>query len=289
MAELHDPADRVTGLGRRGELGCQGELLGRGGLQREDRLDDDAEAALGADEEPGQVVPRDALGGTAAGTEQPPVGEHHLQAEYVLGGHSVLHAAQAARRGADVPADGAGLPAGGVRRVVEPLFGDGPGQHGVDDARFDDRDPVDGADLQDPVHLHEGQHDAAVTGVGRAGEPGTRALRDDGRTEGGRGPHDVLDLLGGARQHHGGGGPGLAESGHVSGVRGHDVGVGDQSFGRKSGAQPFEQIVHDPSVTPGRGGGKGRAASADAGGGASHCADAPPLRRPPPRFSGAPP
>lgn len=259
MTALHDPADRVAGGSGRRELGGQGELARRGGLQREDGLHDHPEGALGSDEETGQVVPGDALGGAAAGGQEPPVGEHDFETEYVLGGHPVLHAAQAARRRADVPADGAGLPAGGVRRVVQPLLGGGAGDHGVDDARFDDGDPVDRADLQDPVHLDEGQHDAAVDGVGCAGETGAGALWDDGRTEGRRRAHDVLDLLRGARQDDGGGGSGVAEAGRVLGVRGHHVRVADQGFGRESGAQAFEQIIHDPSLAPARSAVKGAA------------------------------
>lgn len=111
----HDPAHGVAGGGCRAELGGQHELLGRLRLQGEDRPYDDAERALRADEQAGEVVSGDALRGAPAGGHQPSVGEHHVQPEDVLGRDAVLHAAQPARSGADVAADRAHLPAGGVR------------------------------------------------------------------------------------------------------------------------------------------------------------------------------
>src|SRR5690606_40371145 len=144
--------------------GGQHQLLGRLGPQGEDGADDDAQGALGADEEAGQVVAGDALGGAAAGGHPAAVGEDDVEAEHVLGGDAVLHAAQPAGGGADVAADGAGLPAGGVRRVGEAVFADGAGEGGVDDAGIDDGDPVDGADPQDAVHPGQREHEAAVGG-----------------------------------------------------------------------------------------------------------------------------
>ena len=70
---------------------------------------DDAERALAADEELEQRQPGDVLDARAAERDQGAVGEHHVEAEDVVGGHAVLHAAQAAGVGGDVAADGADL------------------------------------------------------------------------------------------------------------------------------------------------------------------------------------
>ena len=64
-----------------------------------------AERALRADEQAGQVVPGDALGGAPAAAQHLAVGEHDRQAEDVLGGDAVLDAAHAAGVGGDVAAD----------------------------------------------------------------------------------------------------------------------------------------------------------------------------------------
>lgn len=237
MTPLHDRADRVAGTGRAGELGGQRELPGRLRLEREHGLDDDPEAALGADEEPGEVVSGDALRGAAAGAEETPVREDDVEAEDVFGGDPVLDAAQAAGGGPDVAADGAHLPAGGVRRVVQPVLVDRAGQHRVDDARLHHGDPVDGADLQDAVHLGQGEHDAAVGGVGGARQARAGPLWDDRDAQGRGGAHDVLDLLDVAWERDDGRGARLAETRHVVGVGGGDVRVGDQGLGREPRTQ----------------------------------------------------
>ena len=79
----------------------------------------DAQRALAADEEPGQVVARDALDGAPAGAQHLPGGEHHLETEHEVGGDAVLHAAQAAGVGGDVAADRATLPRRRVGRVEQ--------------------------------------------------------------------------------------------------------------------------------------------------------------------------
>ncbi|MEY9488326.1 hypothetical protein RKD26_004120 [Streptomyces calvus] len=145
------------------------------------------------------------------------------------------------------------------------MFADGAGEGGVDDAGFDDGDPVDRVDLQDAVHLGQGEHDAAVAGVGGAGQTGAGALRDDGHAELGGGAHDVLDLFDRARQDDHRGAAGRAEARHVVGVGGGDVGVGEHRFGGQPAEQPVDErsgrhrvfiasrfdTAHDHSVTPG--------------------------------------
>ncbi len=179
-----------------------------------------------------------------------------VQAEDVFGGDAVLDAAQTAGGGADVAADRALFPAGGVGRVVQAVFGDGAGEDGVDDAGLDDGDPLDRVDLEDAVHLDEREDDAAVGGVGRPGQPGAGPLRNDGDAQRGGGPHDVLHLLDGAGQDDDGGGAALAEARHVGGVGGGDVGVGEDRLGGESFAQQLGEITHDPTLPPHGGRGK---------------------------------
>ena len=86
---------------------------------------DDAEGALRADEELEQRQAGDVLDPLAAEGDQGAVGEHDVEAEHVVGGDAVLHAAQAAGVGGDVAADRADLERAGVRRVPEAVLGRG--------------------------------------------------------------------------------------------------------------------------------------------------------------------
>ncbi len=123
------------------------------------------------------------------------------------------------------------------------MFLDRAGESRVDHAGFDHGDPVDGADLQDAVHLGEGQHDAALGGVGAAGQAGAGPLRDDGDAQLGGRAHDVLDLFDGAREDNDGGGARRAEARHVVGVGGRDVGVGQDGLGRQAGQEPVGEVT----------------------------------------------
>ena len=120
QAAGHHPLDDLAGLRRRREGGHQGDRPLRRRAQRQRRLGDDAERALRADEQPGQVVAGDALDRAPSGAQHPPVGEHDLQAQHVVGGDAVLDAAQAAGVGGEVAADRAPVVAGRVRRIEQP-------------------------------------------------------------------------------------------------------------------------------------------------------------------------
>jgi len=83
--------------------------------------------------------------------------------------------------------------------------GDGVGDVGVDDSGFDDDALVGDVDFEDAVHTGEADDDAACgrkraaaeSGSGAAGDEGDAVLRADA--------NDGLDLLGAAREDHGGG------------------------------------------------------------------------------------
>lgn len=123
------------------------------------------------------------------------------------------------------------------------MLGHGAGEDRVDDAGFDDGDAVDGADLQDAVHLRQGEDQAAVGGVGAARQAGAGALRDDRDAQFGGGAQDVLDLFDGARQHDGGRGAGRAEARHVVRVGGRDIGVGEDRLGGQAVEQSVEEVA----------------------------------------------
>ena len=91
--------------------------------------------------------------------DQRAVGEHDVQAEDVVGGDAVLHAAQPARVGGDVAADRADLERRRVGRVPQAVLGGGRLHLGVEGARLDHRDPAGDVDLDGP-HPLQADHDA---------------------------------------------------------------------------------------------------------------------------------
>ena len=144
-----------------------------------DDLGGDAEGALGADEEADQVVAL-RVARLAAEPHDLAVGQHHLEAEHVVGRHAVLQRVRAAGVVGDVAADGAGLLARGVGRVVEALRPHRPREVQVDQPRLDHGDLVVVVDLEHAVHPHQRDHEAALGGQAAAGEPGAGAARDEG-------------------------------------------------------------------------------------------------------------
>ncbi len=101
--------------GVREERGDRRRDRGRQGPEPYGRAHDDAERALRADHERGEVVARDALHGAVAGVDHAAVGEHDREREDGLAGHAVLGAEQAARVRRDVAADGGDGLARGIR------------------------------------------------------------------------------------------------------------------------------------------------------------------------------
>ena len=157
----------------------QQQVCRRGHAQAGAGAVDHAERALRADEQPGQVVAGDALDGPPSGAQHPPVGEHDLQAEHVVGGDAVLHAAQAAGVGGEVAADRAPVVAGGVRRIEQPGAGDGVPQRLVHHARLDDGEPVGRRTSRTASIRVRTSVMRAVDGVARTGQAGAGAARDD--------------------------------------------------------------------------------------------------------------
>ena len=194
-AELDDGGG---GGGDGGEGGHDGRarLLGRDEAQ--DRPGDDAQGALGADEELEQRQAGDVLDPLAPERDQRAVGEDDVEPEDVVGRHPVLHAAQAAGVRRDVAADGADLVRARVRRVPEAVLGRGPLDLDVEGSRLDDGDPGGDVDL-DRAHPLGRQDDAAVDGERPARQPGAGAARDHRDAVPARPAHRLLHVGGGLR------------------------------------------------------------------------------------------
>ena len=172
------------------------------------------------------------------------VGEHDLHAEHVVGGHAVLHAAQAARVGRGVAADRAHLERRRVRRVPEAVLGGRLLDLGVEQTGLHDRDRVApgrcGCRASSPA-------DSTIP-PSTAVEPPDRpepAPRGTTGTCVGRGPPQYgLDVLGAGRAHDRARPPGIRIARPVLAVRRDQVPVGeDRTLG-----QFGDQFVHPPII-----------------------------------------
>ena len=167
-------------------------------------LGDDAEGALGADEEAGEVVAGRGLAGAGAGADDGAVGGDDGEAEDVVAHGAVAHGVGAGGAGRGHAADrgvGAGVDReeqAGVAEVgVERLAGDAGLDAGVE---------VGGVDLEDAVEPRQVDGDAALDGGDVALERGAGAVGDDRGAVGGAEADDGGDLLGRDREGDGVGG-----------------------------------------------------------------------------------
>ena len=187
----------------------------RGRVLREPHGDarGDAQGALAAHEHPAQVEPG-RLGVEAPEHGERAVGQHHLGRHDVGVGDAVGQAMGAAGVVGHVAADRARLLARRVGGEVEAERPQLLGEVEVDDAGLHPRDPVLDVDLQDAVHLGEGDHDGQAQGDGPAGQAGAGAAGHDGTAVGDGDAGHGLDLGGGHREAHRAGRP-TAEHGGV--------------------------------------------------------------------------
>ncbi len=174
-----DRVHSIAGVAERGEVADDRPRGRRQRPQPERDLGDDAERALGADDQPGEVVAGDALGRLSAQPYQLAGAGDQFQAEHVIARHAVLDAADPAGVRGDVAADRRPRRAGRIRRVPEAVRGDRRPQVVVDDAGLDDGEPLGRVDAQDLVHPVEREHDTAVDGIRAARQPGARPAGDN--------------------------------------------------------------------------------------------------------------
>lgn len=97
----------------------------------------------------------------------------------MIGGDAVRERVRAAGVFRDVPADGAGFLAGGIRREVKAVRLGGQCDVEIDDAGLDNGALIFRIDGQDAVHAREDHHQAAGAGERAAGEAGASAAADD--------------------------------------------------------------------------------------------------------------
>ena len=179
-ALLRDAEQIERGLRRR-HADERGLDRARARHQPQHRRGDDAERALGADEQVLQVVAGVVLLELVEVVEHAPVGEHDLEAEHMRARDAVGERRRAAGIGGEIAADGAGAfrrqqlriePVDRGRRLARAaerhagLAGDGVG---------------DRVDLADAVEPRERQHDLAMVRDLPADEAGIAALRHDRR------------------------------------------------------------------------------------------------------------
>ena len=206
--------------------------------QLHDRLGDDAQRALGADEQLHQPVAAGALAQLAAQPQHLTVGQDHGHARHVVGGDPVLHAAHAPRVARDVAADGAHPDTGRVGRIHEAVDVRGLVQLPGDDAGARHGDRVVHVDLE-PRQPLQADDDAPGQRDGAPHQAGARAASHDRRPGLVAGRDDRGNLLGAPRPHHREQGV-LHEGGVVRELLGalahHHVGLPDR------GGQAFQEI-----------------------------------------------
>ena len=164
------------------------------GMQPHGRADDDPEGALGAGEQPDEVVAGDALDGVAADVHEGAVGEDDIEREHVIAGHTVLRAAQTSGVGGDVAADRRDADAPGIGRVHEAVSGCRGIELRGDHTRLHPRELLVRIEVEDPVEAGEVEDDGAFEPDSGPGEPGSRAPGDDGGARGVRPGEELLHL-----------------------------------------------------------------------------------------------
>lgn len=117
-----DARDRPARVGQGVEVGDARSRDRRHGQQRHRDLGDHREGALGAGEQPGEVIARDVLPQSAAGADHLAGGQHRLEAQDVVARDAILEAAQPTRAHGDIPADRgdrAAARVGGVEQALQ--------------------------------------------------------------------------------------------------------------------------------------------------------------------------
>ena len=208
--EQFDARDGNAGLDRQdGGLAGAAHGLERTGRRRDGlgnaaqfdgQFGDDAERALGADEQMRQVVAGGGFLRARAGGDDLAVAAHHFQRQHVVAHGAVAHrigAGGAGRRHAAERGVGAGIDreeqALVAQMLVERLAGDAGLDHAVE---------VLGMDREHPVHVAQIDADAAGGRIDLPLQRGAGAERDHGNAVFGADPHHVLDIGGLLRHHH---------------------------------------------------------------------------------------
>ena len=148
-----------------------------GGNKFQNDFCNDRQGPLGADEQSREAVSRCVLYELSPGVHDGAVGEYKLKSKYVIPGGAVFDRSRATRSHGHIPPYGAGIQAGGVRRIHQSVFqdrplevaGNYPGLHGTCH--------VFAVNFKYAVHPFAGEHQAAAhchrsPGDAGAGPPG---------------------------------------------------------------------------------------------------------------------
>ena len=188
-------------------------LLG-GGDELEGQLGDDAEGALGADDEVEQGVAGGGLGDGGAHLDDLAGGQDHGHGPDIVAGGAILDGPHAAGVGGDVAAQRGKLLTGigGIQQaLLQGVLSQVVEQH----AGLDPDDKVVGIIFQDLLHAHGAQHHTAGDGGAGAHQAGASAAAGHGDVVVIADLHDGGDLFG--AQHING------DVGHLGAVDGHLV------------------------------------------------------------------
>ena len=165
------------------------------GTSLQQHLGDDAERALGADEQVLHRVAGDVLDARAAEARDPPVRQHDLERHHVVARDAVLQPAQAAGVLGDVAADRADPHRAGIRRIEQAVPRGGFVDREGHDARLRPHREVAWIDVDDRVHLRETEDEAARSGHAPSAQAGTGTTRHDRQGTRGGELHASGDLV----------------------------------------------------------------------------------------------
>jgi hypothetical protein len=196
---------RATGMPRctvhrRERAHCGAERFGPAEQSQGD-LGDHAERALGADEQPGQIVAGRRLARATAGANHASVGEDHRQPQNVVAHRPVADGRRARRTRCRHPANrrvGAGVDGEHQAGVLQVIVQLAMGQAG-----FDGDIEVFGRQADHPRHARKVDRDAAVNGVDVPLERAAHAIGDDGRARRAAHGHNADDVVCGFRKRNG--------------------------------------------------------------------------------------
>jgi hypothetical protein len=246
---VHDAADRVERGAVAGEAHAQGGDGFRRGQQLERGFGDEREGAAGADQQAGQVVAGDALGGAAAGADFAAVAGDGAQPQHVVAGDAVFDGTRAGGVHREVAADAAVGVAAGVGRVEQA----GAARDAVDflgdHAGLDDDEAVGGIEFEHAPHAFEADDHAAGRGQGAADVAGAGAARGQRNAVLEGDAHERRHLVvRGGEQH----GIGLDPArGFVAGVDRAGGGVVEDAIGAEGGTESGKRAFRQHGGTVG--------------------------------------
>ena len=194
-----DRADARLGVAVQAD---HGQLELRRGDQPQPRGGNEAQCALGADEQALDVVPRDVFADRPADVHDLAGRDHRLEPGDPVPRHAVFEGVGATGVARDVAADLRDLGRARVGGEAEAALACEPLHVSGRDARLDVHAPEQRIELADLVQTLETEHDAALDRDRPAGEPGAAAAGGQRDVMLVAPAHDCCDLFGCVRKHN---------------------------------------------------------------------------------------